>query len=339
MKISLNRKTFIRTLIILIISTMFLFFVVFLVEPYYYKEKIMKKHYNYIDSLKKECSKTCYEDVKHEFDSYLRSILLSIAYIALFDEEGEAVEIPLDYAKQYFYGGTKCVVNYDTFVNSYRYQKNEIDTFDLNEVFVFYDDIDKSEMICRDIVFKDGKKYKLVIVVNITSISEFNDVLVNMVPFVLILVVIISLITSRISSRIITKPITNISKIADIMSKNLEIKCTVKRKDEIGVIGDSLNILTDKLSVTLEELRIMNEKWEEDIIKEKENDKNRREFFYEASYKLNRPLNEISLYYNKALENIEDEERVNEYFNRILEIIDEIEVQVKGLLEKSRDSV
>lgn len=339
MKMSLNRKTFIRTLLILIVSTMLMFLVVFLVEPYYYKDKIIRKHSNYIDSLSEGCSKLLYEESQYEFNCYLENTMQSIAYIALFNKEGVQVKIPVEHSKNNFYSCTQFKVNYETFVKSYKYQKNEIDTFDLNEIFVFYDIIDKTEMICRDIIFKDGKKYKLVIIVNIASISDFNGVLIQMIPFVIFLIVIISLITSMISSRIITKPIINISKIADNMSNNLEIKSNIKRKDEIGVIGNSLNILTDKLSVTLEDLRIMNEKLEGDILKEKEIDKKRRDFFYEASYKLNKPLNEISFYYKMALDNIQDENMVNEYFGVILGIIDEIEKQVKILLEKSRDNI
>lgn len=55
-------------------------------------------------------------------------------------------------------------------------------------------------------------------------------------------------------------------------------KCDVKRQDEIGVLAASLNEMSERLSVALDSLKTANEQLQQDIEKEREQEKMRIDF-------------------------------------------------------------
>ena len=55
-------------------------------------------------------------------------------------------------------------------------------------------------------------------------------------------------------------------------------KCEVNRKDEIGVLAASLNEMAQRLSSTMERLQAANEQLQQDIEREREQEKQRIDF-------------------------------------------------------------
>ena len=55
-------------------------------------------------------------------------------------------------------------------------------------------------------------------------------------------------------------------------------KCEVKRKDEIGVLASSLNEMSGRLEEALNSLQAANEKLQQDIEKEREQERQRVDF-------------------------------------------------------------
>ncbi len=64
-------------------------------------------------------------------------------------------------------------------------------------------------------------------------------------------------------------------------------KCDVKRQDEIGVLAASLNEMSGRLSAALDSLKTANEQLQQDIEKEREQEKQRIDFFTSVSHELN----------------------------------------------------
>lgn len=92
-------------------------------------------------------------------------------------------------------------------------------------------------------------------------------------------------------SRHTTKPIIRISGIADRIA-NLDFSwyCPDLRGDEIGVLSQSINELSDKLHNALDEIRRRNDRLEDEILLEKERERRRMLFFSGVSHELKTPI-------------------------------------------------
>jgi signal transduction histidine kinase len=109
--------------------------------------------------------------------------------------------------------------------------------------------------------------------------------------------VIFMLILAFVYSNMIAKPLLRISKVATRMAKlDFSEKCEVKSQDEIGNVAESLNFLSQNLDITLSELKEANTKLEEDIEKERNLERIRREFVAAVSHELKTPISLIDGY-------------------------------------------
>lgn len=94
-----------------------------------------------------------------------------------------------------------------------------------------------------------------------------------------------------------TKPLIAMSEITGKMAKmDFSEKCSFERNDEIGVLSSSINYLSDSLNTTLNDLNLKNEKLKEDIEKEKNLEKIRKEFISNVSHELKTPISIIRGY-------------------------------------------
>ena len=67
-------------------------------------------------------------------------------------------------------------------------------------------------------------------------------------------------------------------------------KCDVRRRDEIGVLASSLNEMSQQLSNALDSLQAANEQLQQDIEREREQEKQRVDFFTSVSHELKTPI-------------------------------------------------
>lgn len=132
-----------------------------------------------------------------------------------------------------------------------------------------------------------------------------------------------------------TKPIIQITKKTSQITKlnfNEEIK--VKGKDEISVLGNSVNELSHKIEKTLEELKTKNNTLEGMIKKERENEELRKEFVSSVSHELKSPIAVISGYAQVLQEKVISEEEDKEYYIGIInEEAERMQVIVNDLLD------
>lgn len=76
------------------------------------------------------------------------------------------------------------------------------------------------------------------------------------------------------------KPILQITEIAKKMSElDFNVKYPVKTQDEIGVLGNSINMLSEKLEGTISELKTANNELQQDIEKKTQIDEMRKNFY------------------------------------------------------------
>ena len=120
-------------------------------------------------------------------------------------------------------------------------------------------------------------------------------------------------------SRNFTQPILNLSHIARRMSElDFETKYTGVRQDEIGVLGNSMNYLSQTLESTLAELKLANAKLQKDLEKKIQMDAMRTEFLSNVSHELKTPIALIQGYAEGLVENINDDAESREFYCEVI---------------------
>lgn len=131
-------------------------------------------------------------------------------------------------------------------------------------------------------------------------------------------------------SKKLTKPITEITQVAGEISKlNFDKKVNVDSEDEIGLLASSINNISDKLNKVLTELR-------NDIEREKQLEKMRRNFISNVSHELKTPLSMIAGYTEGLKYNIAKEKADKDYYyDVIIDETDKMNLLIEELLELS----
>ncbi|MBR4766288.1 MAG: HAMP domain-containing histidine kinase [Clostridia bacterium] len=120
-----------------------------------------------------------------------------------------------------------------------------------------------------------------------------------------------------------TKPLEEMNDITkDMANLNFARKCTPYRKDEIGELGENINVLSTTLDSTLHDLRQKNLQLETDI-------EHRREFISNVSHELKTPIAIISGYAEGLSSGISDDPSV---IKEYCEIINEESKKMNGLV-------
>lgn len=147
----------------------------------------------------------------------------------------------------------------------------------------------------------------------------------------------LSLILVVFSVRKITNPILELSELSEKMGAlDFEAKYEGDSEDEIGRLGRNMNILSDKLKETIDELKLANVKLTEDIRKKEEIDEMRKDFIANVSHELKTPIALIQGYAEGLNEGLCNDEESRKYYTDI--IIDEatkMNTMVKQLLTLS----
>jgi len=135
----------------------------------------------------------------------------------------------------------------------------------------------------------------------------------------------------------LTNPIVELNHIAQKMSSlDFSQRYMGKSKDEIGELGGSINTLSEKLEITINELVEANNKLQSDIENERRIDTMRKEFISNVSHELKTPIALVQGYAEGLMINInDDEESKNFYCEVIMDEARKMNRLVKELLELS----
>lgn len=138
-------------------------------------------------------------------------------------------------------------------------------------------------------------------------------------------------------SKRFTKPIYELNAITKKMSDlDFSAKYNVKSEDEIGMLGHSINKLSESLESKIQELKEANMELEKDIEQTSKITEMRNQFISDVSHELKTPISLIQGYAEGLADNvITDEESRKYYIDVILDEANKMSELTKGLLDLS----
>ena len=151
------------------------------------------------------------------------------------------------------------------------------------------------------------------------------------------MILLISIIGAVVCSRYYSKPLVGISNVAKRMTTlDMTWKCDVRRKDEIGVLATSLNEMSQQLSNALDSLQAANEQLQQDIEREREQEKQRVDFFTSVSHELKTPIAIIKGQLEGMIHQVGPYKDRDTYLRRCLKTTNDMEALVKEILSAAR---
>lgn len=316
----LSLKIFIITSAILVVTTLitFLFFLLTASKTYIAElDSSLEKETN---GLINQLNKSTYNDSGKLFDQYLSQ---NNAILELYNSDFEFIEIPSNIttfpdnttlnfsgitASEGFDNKNENIINFNTITKNYEFSfSNSNDTF---------------------ILAVTGTRQ---------NFTEILNSVVLVFPYWLLVVLLISFLTGWFYSNFITKPIKWISKNSEEMIHfNFKNKCSVNRTDEIGILANNLNLLSEELSKTLEELKSKNSVLLNDLEREKHLEKQRMEFFSSISHELKTPITILRGQLEGMIQGIGVYSDQPKYLRKTLATVLSMESMVQEILTISR---
>lgn len=191
--------------------------------------------------------------------------------------------------------------------------------------------------ISETIALADGELGELVVVGGTRAVNQAAEAMKRLLPYLLIVILGISLLGALVYSRLITRPIVELSRIARRMAEqDFDVRWQKRCRDEIGVLGDSLNLLSENLSGALEQLRQANLALQGDIDRERELDRQRTAFFAAASHELKTPVTILKGQLSGMLAQVGVYRDREKYLARALEVTARMEGLIREILTISR---
>ncbi len=144
------------------------------------------------------------------------------------------------------------------------------------------------------------------------DIAAFRNqvIIISLIVFIMVLAISIYL------GERITRPVRKLTKASkQILEGNLTVNVDIKRNDEIGVLGETFNRMSEELNKI---------------------DISRKRFVSDVSHELKTPLASIKVLVESMMYGGMDEETFNEYLNDIDSEIDRLSSLVKSLLTSAR---
>ncbi|MBR6222576.1 MAG: HAMP domain-containing protein [Lachnospiraceae bacterium] len=185
-----------------------------------------------------------------------------------------------------------------------------------------------------DLIGKVGDRYYIVIRKSVAAVKESESAAVELFTIIGIAMTLIGSICMMIVASRFSNPIHRMAEVAERMKElDFDARVGVKGKDEVAVLGNTINDLSDKLKHTIEELKSANVELSKDIEKKEEIDEMRKEFLSHVSHELKTPIALIQGYAEGLRDNISDDIESREFYCDV--IVDEagkMNTMVKKLL-------
>ena len=186
-------------------------------------------------------------------------------------------------------------------------------------------DTSAPSMSCSATFQQGGQTYHVFANAALVAVAQSYDILLKLIPFIAVVILYYS------------KPLVSISNVAKRMTTlDMTWKCEVNRKDEIGVLAASLNEMSQRLSDTMDSLKAANWQLKKDIEREREQEKQRVEFFTAVSHELKTPIAIIKGQLEGMIYQVGEYKDRDTYLRRCMKTTNDMEALVKEILSAAR---
>ncbi|GMQ60978.1 sensor histidine kinase [Vallitalea maricola] len=214
-----------------------------------------------------------------------------------------------------------------------QYNKKDDVYYLINEMpFINVKQVDFVKTIDMD----NGKETSINATASLQPVGEVMSILSDYYIIFYLLAIAISLVIAWIYSKSISNPLLKLTKVADKMAgMDFAVKSTHSSDDELGVLSNSLNILSTNLDEALTDVKEANKQLVIDMEKEKQQEKVRREFVANISHELKTPLGIIKGFAEGIKDGIK-KDKTDYYLEVILDEIEKMNTLILDMLELSK---
>ena len=281
-----------------------------------------------VDALAGKLADTSPEDCGALLDEF---VLASGANAMLMGPDGQLVDTGARLTVQAVYEAT--VVTASEPQSTVNYHSQEIREGDAVAVT-----LSEQATITAEVTFAGrSESYTLCVIPRVEAENLAVRVLVQIAPWLLLVLLVFSLLGAFFYSRYITRPIVRMSGIAGRMAElDFHWVCGERRRDEIGKLGRSLDRLACRLDAALTDLESANRALQGEVERERELDRQRMAFFNAASHELKTPVTILKGQLSGMLEGVGVYRDRDRYLLRSLQVTGRMEVLVREMLAISR---
>lgn len=173
----------------------------------------------------------------------------------------------------------------------------------------------------------------LTVITSASTAEEITATFLRLLPFAAVLILIISLFSAWFCGRLIVRPVLRISRVSKRMAQlDMTWHCETTRTDELGTLANSLNILSQRLSRAMDELKAANVQLRADVAASRALEKQRRDFFAAASHELKTPVTILKGQLESMALGIGDYKNHEKYFPQALATVEAMERLVQEIL-------
>ena len=166
--------------------------------------------------------------------------------------------------------------------------------------------------------FSDNKTIFL-ISIPLASIRESVSISNRFLAYVGAVALFIGSIIIYLTTKRVTSPILTLANLSEKMSDlDFDVKYNGTEQDEIGVLGNSMNKLSDRLKDTIGKLRTANEELQKDIEEKVKIDEMRKDFIANVSHELKTPIALIQGYAEGLTEGMAEDPESRDYYCEVI---------------------
>ncbi len=171
---------------------------------------------------------------------------------------------------------------------------------------------------------------------SLQPVSELLDVIITYVPYYILIALIMSILISSYYSQRVSKPIVHITKVANKMADmELDVELAINRRDELGELSGSLNVMAFQLKEAMDELVRKNKQLERDVEIKQAQEEARKTFVANASHELKTPLGIVKSYAEAIADGVKKEKQ-DYYMDVIMDEIEHMNTLILEMLQLSK---